>query len=377
MNMIILFWMSLVCMCCEWRSAGAKRLDYTGYSFDSFVSEFEREYVRDSAEWRRRETIFEKHLQFIERQNENYKNNASTWWAGVNEFADWSEEEMSQLRGYTPPSPEMLQGEEAEFFGDLPPSIDWRSKGVVTAVKQQGGCGGCWSFSSVQAVESALAISTGKLLTLSPQNLISCVRNPDQCGGKGGCEGATAELGLAYVKEHGLSTEEDYPYAGKDASCKQTTAAATINGTVKVKSNDARQLMLALVQHGPVAISAAAKMWNFYSGGVFDSSPLEKHCDFDIDHAVQLVGYGYDDSLKKAYWTVRNSWGAKFGEGGYIRLLREPLNETRCGVDPTPSHGICGKGASCTCPPSPTYCGTCGLLSDSWFPTGARLTSFT
>ena len=210
-------------------------------------------------------------------------------------------------------------------------------------------------------MESALAISTGKLLTLSPQNLISCVRNPDQCGGKGGCEGATAELGLAYVKEHGLSTERGLPICRKDASCKQTTAAATINGTVKVKSNDARQLMLALVQHGPVAISAAAKMWNFYSGGVFDSSPLEKHCDFDIDHAVQLVGYGYDDSLKKTYWTVRNSWGSEIREGGYIRLLREPLNETRCGVDPTPSHKDMWQGRELHMP------SISNLLRNMWF----------
>ena len=196
--------------------------------------------------------------------------------------------------------------------------------------------------------------------------------NPDKCGGTGGCEGATAVLGFGYVTEYGLSSESDYPYAGRDERCsKPSSPTAKVNGTVKLKTNDADALMQAVATVGPVSISVAADTWSFYSGGVFDGS-MGSGCDVDIDHAVQLVGYGKDSDSGKYYWLVRNSWGSGWGEKGYIRVLRTPGNEP-CDYDKTPLDGNCGESGACKCPDKVQYCGTCGILSESSYPTGASL----
>ena len=108
--------------------------------------------------------------------------------------------------------------------------------------------------------------------------------------------------------------EADYPYKAKDGSCSASRVkpAASISGFKNIKPNDATALMEAVANQGPIAISAAAKTWGFYFGGIFDGS-LGEHCDVDIDHAVQLVGYGTDtvNGKQKHYWLVRNSWGPK------------------------------------------------------------------
>ena len=113
-------------------------------------------------------------------------------------------------------------------------------------------------------------------------------------------------------------------------------------------------------------------MWGFYFGGIFDGHQgFEKGCPPDVDHAIQLVGYG-KTSNGTHYWLVRNSWGPKWGEDGYIRILRTPGNEP-CAVDPSPKDGVCGDGPMCECPSPVTYCGMCGILAESSYPTGARL----
>ena len=130
-------------------------------------------------------------------------------------------------------------------------------------------------------------------------------------------------------------------------------------------------MMQAVANDGPVSIAAAAQSWSFYGGGIFDGMG-GNGCDVDVDHAIQLVGYGVDSNSNKAYWLVRNSWGAGWGEEGYIRILRSPGNEP-CAMDKTPLDGVCGKSGDCKCPAEVKYCGTCAILSDSTYPTGGRL----
>jgi cathepsin L len=96
--------------------------------------------------------------------------------------------------------------------GNLPDSVDWRTKGVTTPVKNQGGCGSCWAFSSTAALESHIAIQTGKLFSLSPQTMVSCIPNPKSCGGNGGCTGSTAEIAFSWVAEHGMIDEWRFGY---------------------------------------------------------------------------------------------------------------------------------------------------------------------
>lgn len=174
---------------------------------------------------------------------------------------------------------------------DLPASLDWREKGVVTPVKDQGGCGGCWSFSAAETAESMVAIATGKLLTFSEQAILSCSTNPLQCGGTGGCSGATQEIAFNFSRDAGLILEADYPYRGQTGKCDQSKLskpAAHVTGYVFLPPNNYTALMNAVATIGPMAISAAAEPWQSYETGVF------KGTSADVDHAIVLVGYGTD-----------------------------------------------------------------------------------
>merc|ERR1712039_193827 len=220
----------------------------------------------------------------------------------------------------------------------LPDAVDWREKsGVMTPVKDQGGCGSCWAFSTVETLESHLAIATGSPApVLSPQQIVSCAPNPNQCGGTGGCQGSIQTLGFNYTKTAGITTEASYPYRGVTGTCEQSKIkpVAQNDGYIKLKVNDYPSLVSAVATKGPVAISLAAGSfgWQLYGGGVLSK------CDCDMDHAVQLVGYGTD--------------------GG-----KEPT----C-TDKTPQDGEACKGD--TSPRS--YAGLCGLMGSSSYPTGMK-----
>jgi len=121
--------------------------------------------------------------------------------------------------------------------------------------------------------------------------------------------------------------------------------------------------MNAVATLGPIAISVDASSWHAYSSGIYNGC---NQANPDIDHAVVLVGYGSDNGTN--YWLVRNSWSASWGESGYIRLLRGADEATNCGTDTTPL-----DGTACVGHADPvTVCGTCGILYDSAYPTGAN-----
>merc|ERR1719215_886541 len=251
---------------------------------------------------------------------------------------------------------------------ELPQRVDWREHlpSVVTPVKNQGGCGSCWAFSAAETMESHIALQTGVLLSLSPQHLTSCTPNPNHCGGTGGCRGATASLAFNHTVDKGIMTIWDYPYesgtSGRTGTCKEQGhwPIAGITGFVELPKNDANALMEAVAFKGPISISVDASLWYLYESGIFN------HCNKtnpDINHAVQLMGYGMENSTK--YWLVRNSWGTEYGENGYIRLRRHDV-ET-CGDDITPLHGSGCEGG----PSKVVACGECGMLYDSAYPTGA------
>merc|ERR1711977_14958 len=106
----------------------------------------------------------------------------------MNELAVLSEVEYSQLRSkkYSPSQHPVVELSSKQSAPN-PDSMDWREKGAVTKVKNQGGCGSCWAFSATETVESAYAIASGgKLLELAPQTYVNCVKNPNKCGGTGG-----------------------------------------------------------------------------------------------------------------------------------------------------------------------------------------------
>jgi len=289
---------------------------------------------------------------------------------GINHLLDHTDSELKSMRGihkglmhYSVSARATLSSySDPEILKGLPKRVDWRESGVVTPVKDQGRCGSCWSFAAAEAIESLFSRATGQLVELSEQNILDCTPNPLHCGGRGGCEGATAELAFEQMEITGISSEWAYPYmsyGGDDFECnKKPRAYAKISGYVTLPSNQQDPLLVAVAQIGPIAVSVDASKWSFYDSGVFDSCNQTQP---DIDHAVLLVGYGTDDQFGD-YWLIRNSWSPGWGEKGYIRIRREIT--PRCGYDITPSDGSGCDGG----PPTITVCGTCGILYDSAYP---------
>merc|ERR1712139_279690 len=255
-------------------------------------------------------------------------------------------------------------------LADLPEAHDWRdTEGIVTDVKNQASCGSCWAFSAVQSLESHLAIATDEAAPiLSPQQIVSCAPNPQHCGGTGGCQGSTQPLAFNYTMQAGITTESNYPYRGTTGKCDQSKIqpVAINDGFEMLETNDYTQLMTAVATKAPIAISVAAGGigWQLYGGGIYKNGGV-LGCNFVVDHAVQLVGYGEDSGTM--YWLVRNSWGS-WGEKGYMRLKRFGEGQEPCGVDKKPKDGMACDGDT----DKPTYCGLCGVLSSSSYPTGMK-----
>lgn len=355
-----------------------------------------------------RTSFYAKFKEAVEKHNAG----SSLWKASVNKFADYSPEEVRALLGYkrvgkwfqgrASGSSSMLEiervvasvdseGEVQDANKDSTSSakadvhakravqgdfetVDWRGKGLRSSdfILNQGSCGSCWAMAAVGALEMHAEISKNEASQLSWAQLVDCVPNPQECGGDGGCGGATAELAFEYVKTHGLATSGGYTGAGwargNTASCKSSSPAVSSTGWVRLPENSMQPLLDAVTTEGPVVVSVSADGWTSYQSGIFDSC----NRDATINHAVLLVGYGVEGNTK--YWLVRNSWGRDWGEQGYIRVLRfdtDSGDAGHCGTDHDPKQGVGCNGGPATLP----VCGMCGILSDSSYPTSVSVGS--
>jgi len=269
------------------------------------------------------------------------KHNAKgkSWTLGHNEFSDMTEAEFSAARinGYK--ASQRPKNYATATNAAVADAVDWVAAGAVTPVKDQGQCGSCWAFSTTGSFEGAYQIATGDLVSFSEQDLVSCDHDGDQ-----GCNGGLMDTAFGYIKESGICTEGDYPYTsggGDSGSCKTACSpAATLTGFTDV-ANEAG--MIAALNVGPVSVAVEAdkSAWQFYSGGVLDDAS----CGTSLDHGVLAVGYGTDG---KDYYNVKNSWGASWGESGYIRLVQ---GKNQCGIASAASYPT---GAGPVAPPAPT-----------------------
>ncbi|XP_011145705.2 uncharacterized protein LOC105186896 [Harpegnathos saltator] len=304
--------------------------------FENFVNTYNRTYATEE-ERNLRLSIFRENLGIIRLLR---KNEQGTGQYGVNQFADVSTEEFHAF--YLGLRPDLrtennIPLRQAEIPDiELPNSFDWRQKGAVTPVKNQGMCGSCWAFSVTGNVEGQYAIKHNKLLSLSEQELVDCDDLDEGCNG-----GLPDNAYRAIEKLGGLELESDYPYEAENERChfKKNMAKVQVGSAVNITSNET-QIAQWLVANGPISIGINANAMQFYMGGV--SHPFKFLCNpKNLDHGVLIVGYGTSNyplfHKKLPYWIVKNSWGDRWGEQGYYRVYR---GDGTCGLNTMASSAV-------------------------------------
>jgi C1A family cysteine protease len=297
-------------------------LESADYKFMEFVTSHGRSYAT-KAEFQFRSKVFKQSLAEIEEINS--QNGTHT--VAVNFLADRTSEEKKKMNGFKG----VKKNENATTLDEsnLADEVDWRTKGAVTPVKNQGQCGSCWAFSTTGSIEGAMFLKTGKLESYSEQQLVDCAGS----FGNYGCNGGLMDSAFQYVEKYGLELEASYPYTARDGTCKfdHGKSVGIVKSYKDVRHSPA-QLKAALAQQPvSVAIEADQTSFQYYTKGVITSG-----CGQQLDHGVLAVGYGTLGG--EDFFLVKNSWGASWGDAGYVRI---------------------GAGAS----------NVCGILSSASYPT--------
>ncbi|KAJ8383434.1 hypothetical protein AAFF_G00221340 [Aldrovandia affinis] len=213
--------------------------------------------------------------------------------------------------------------------GRAPPpplEVDWRDKGLVSPIRNQGACGSCWAFSVAGAMEGLMKQKTGKLTPLSPQNLLDCSRSY----GNHGCKGGYLSKTFKYIiGNKGIDSDSSYPYEYREGKCRYSLGnrAGYCSGYQILPAGNEKALQYAVANVGPISvgINALLPSFHYYRGGLYD----EPQCGSkNTNHAVLVVGYGTDKG--QDFWLVKNSWGTAWGEKGFVRMARNKNN--LCGI---------------------------------------------
>lgn len=314
----------LVGMCCFTTAVRDSERHRHGTIFRKFVQQHGRTYENGSIEYNTRFELFSKALNDVEKHN---RRTDRLWTAGINHLSDRSEAELAELRGWrggvTRKSNAKVPASKSSLLehASLAKDFSWEHLNTFQQVRDQASCGSCWAVATSTMLQAHSEIhQQSNMRTFSEQELVNCVLNPHECGGKGKCSGATVELALKYVAHHGLATEEEWPYEAKDGECRaahggQQSMLSTremedgddanddmsnpgvhnvdpswpgwalgIRAWERLPQNGYGALISALVHRGPVAVSAAADGWSNYESGIFTSTSKT------VDHAWSCLG---------------------------------------------------------------------------------------
>ncbi|KAI8476710.1 MAG: hypothetical protein J3K34DRAFT_516293 [Monoraphidium minutum] len=329
-------------------------------AFGTWLEANSKDYGMNYIEYHHRLGVFQRNAEMIARHNAETASHKARPGGGaagkglaLNAFADLTWEEFSASRlGFDAAAHAAAREERAALraatgAGPAPFShehvtpkeaVDWREAGAVTEVKNQGACGSCWAFSATGAVEGINQIKTGKLVSLSEQELVDC----DTTTGNSGCSGGLMDYAFDWIKTNGgIDSEGDYGYWsgwGFGTWCNKRKlhdrTVVTIDGYEDVPPNDEGALRKAVTAQ-PVAVGiCASPSMQFYKGGVID-----KCCD-DLNHGVLAAGYGTDEATGEPYWLVKNSWSSGWGEAGFFRLKQGVGKGGLCGIATTASYPL-------------------------------------
>jgi len=265
--------------------------------FQSWKSEHSKQYNSIEVELYRMAIYYSN---FIYIQIENAQQ--SDYELGENQFMDLSQEEFAAT--YLTVFPEGYEYPEQDNEEYIPPNAakNWVAEGKVGPIENQGSCGSCWAFSAAETVQSYWALNKGSLPSLSEQQLVDCSRSY----GNQGCNGGWPSWALNYVKANGLTTQQAYPYTGRDGTCKINTGAYKIPNW---RQNGGCSSLTTDINLQPTSVCVDATNWSFYRSGIFSN------CAKNINHAVLAVGW--DDA---GNWLIQNSWGTSWGAKGFITL---------------------------------------------------------
>jgi cathepsin L len=292
------------------------------YKFMEFVTSYGKSYGT-KAEYEFRSDVFKTKLATIDAHNADMTN---THTIGINEFTDRTENEMKRMLGYK--VSDRVRNETVLDESSLEASVDWRTKGAVTPVKNQGQCGSCWAFSTTGSVEGAMFLSTGTLQSFSEQQLVDCSGS----FGNMGCNGGLMDNAFKYIEGKPLELESQYTYTARDGTCKYVASKGVgkVRSYTDVQTRSPTQLKAAITQQ-PVSIAVEADQQSFqgYHSGVITSG-----CGQNLDHGVLAVGYGTLSG--QGFFLVKNSWGASWGDQGYLRISDSSANI--CGILSDPSY---------------------------------------
>ncbi|CAB3379778.1 Hypothetical predicted protein [Cloeon dipterum] len=305
----------------------AKASECRAQRFVHFIRKYNKEYS-SPADYFFRMKAFMRNCREIYEHNERYKKGLETFEMEINQFTDSFEDERYFTGELPTDDPEEFEALPYHFSRniDVPKEVDWRSKGVVTPVKDQGRCASCWAFTATAVVESQYVMQTrNKLTDFSEQSLLDCESS------SGGCNGGSTFYAVEFVMKHGIARGEDYRYTSVKGKCqckeKGCSDHPKILKILRLRSNSEVELMKVVAFLGPVAftIDGGLNSFHHYRGGIYSDPNCRA---YEKSHSMVIVGYGTDNG--QDYWLVKNSWGYGWGEKGYARMARNKNNF--CGI---------------------------------------------